>query len=216
MEVVPADPPVQPWSPAGVKHLPFGDATFTLLAGTVSIFADVWAEEAPDANEADGPPRFGQWLKLFQPYFPDWRTNLVLPEAESHAGTFIFRVSLGKMVRKIAMGPDHSLDDLVTWILRSVDFDSDHLYEFTYRDRFGKTIHAMHHACDEGPWAHEVRIGDLPVESGQAMLLRYDFGDDWRFNVQLERVEPSGPKLKTPRIVESKGKSPEQYPVWDD
>jgi hypothetical protein len=40
-------------------------------------------------------------------------------------------------------------------------------------------------------------------------------GDNWRVNVQLERIEPSGRKLKTPRIVESKGKSPEQYPVWD-
>jgi hypothetical protein len=215
MEVVPADPPVQPWSPEGVRHLPFGDAVFTLLAGTVPIFGDVWEEESEDAGGPGGAPCFGQWQKLFQPYFPDWRANLVVPAAEPRAGTFIFRVSVGKVMRKLAMPADATLDDLVAWILRSVDFDSDHLYEFSYRDRFGKTILAVHDGCDEGPFARDIRIGDLPIDPGQAMALTYDFGDNWRFNVQLERIETSAAKLKKPRIIESRGKAPEQYPAWD-
>ncbi len=38
-------------------------------------------------------------------------------------GTFVFRVSLGKVWRLIALPADASLDDLVDWILRSVKFE---------------------------------------------------------------------------------------------
>ena len=44
--------------------------------------------------------------------------------------------------------------------------------------------------------------------------LTYDFGDNWRFDVKLERIEPAG-RIKKPRIVESHGKAPEQYPQWE-
>ena len=50
---------------------------------------------------------------------------------------FIFRVSLGKVWRLIAMPSDATLEGLAGWILDSVGFDDDHLYEFTYRDQLG-------------------------------------------------------------------------------
>ena len=157
-------------------------------------------------------PRFGAWQPLFQPYFPEWRENLEFPEPEPREGMFIFRVTLGKVWRLIAMPADATLDDLVDWILRSVKFDSDHLYEFTYRDRLGAEVSAIHPAMDEGPWADQVPIGTLPLEPGQTMELQYDFGDNWHFTVKLERIEPPGAKAKKPRILESHGKAPEQYP----
>ena len=97
-------------------------------------------------------------------------------------------------------------------ILRSVQFDNDHLYEFTYRDRFGRTIEAHHPYMDEPPWTDDVRIGELPLEPGQSMALVYDFGDNWEFGVLLERIEPAGKKVKAPKILESHGAAPEQYP----
>ncbi len=48
------------------------------------------------------------------------------------------------------------------------------------------------------------------------MELEYDFGDCWEFTVKLERIEPPGAKVKAPAIREKHGKSPEQYPRWDD
>ena len=44
----------------------------------------------------------------------------------------------------------------------------------------------------------------------------YDFGDDWRFNVELERIDPMDDKIEKPLIIETHGESPEHYPVRDD
>jgi hypothetical protein len=48
------------------------------------------------------------------------------------------------------------------------------------------------------------------------MRLTYDFGDNWQFDVKLERVDPPSKSNKSPRILESRGKAPEQYPREDD
>jgi hypothetical protein len=210
--------PVTPWVPAGIEHVPFGDAVFTLLFG--SWMGDVGIRKAPpvDEDEEDGPdePLFGVWQPLFQPYFPEWRENLELPEAETREGTFIFRIALGKDVwRRIAVPADDTLDDLAGWILRSVKFDSDHLYEFIGRDRLGATLTIVHPEMDEGPWTDQVSIGDVPLVPGQSMQFHFDFGDDWYFDVKLERIEPPGAKVKAPAILERHGKSPEQYPNSD-
>ena len=140
---------------------------------------------------------------------------------ELREGTYIFRVSMddfrvspGEVWRLIAVPADATLDDLVNLVLRSVKFDDDHLYELTYRDRLGSNVSALHPAMDEGPWADQILIGTLPMEPGQTMQLLYDFGDSWRFTIKLERIDPDV-KKKTPRILESHGKAPEQYPNWD-
>jgi Plasmid pRiA4b ORF-3-like protein len=124
-------------------------------------------------------------------------------------------VALGDVWRRIAIPAEATLDDLVNSILKSVGFDDDHLYEFAYRDRFGATVRVEHPDSHEGPWTDEVRVGDLPLEPGQMMTLTYDFGDEWQFEVRLERIEPPGSKIKVARILERHGKAPEQYPEWD-
>jgi Plasmid pRiA4b ORF-3-like protein len=207
------------WKPAGVAHTPFGDAALTLIASRVNVFSDdlLPLEEKEDARaETPKPACFGAWQTLFQPYFPEWRQNLELPEIEPREGTFIFRVSLGKICwRLIAMPADATLDDLVSIVLHSVNFDNDHLYQFSYRGRLGATCMINHPAVEEGPWTYQISIGSLPLEPGQSMELLYDFGDEWPFTVRLERVDPPGGKAKAPRIIEKHGESPVQYEQSD-
>jgi hypothetical protein len=216
--------PVTPWCPAGVDHRLFGDALFNRLR---SQLPDLWSDDLPqkeakdqeDEDQEEGAmevPVIGVWQPILQPFFPEWRENLKFPRLEPREGTFIFRVSLGKVWRLIAMPADSDLDTLVDLILSSVEFDYDHLYVFTYRDRLGTQVSASHPAMDEGPWANQIRIGTLPLEPGQSMKLVYDFGDKWEFKVKLERIEPPGAKDKGPRIVESHGEAPEQYPNEDE
>jgi hypothetical protein len=207
--------PVMPWAPAGVDSVPFGDAVFTLLFSSwINNLGKRTARESDD--DEGGVPFLGVWQPLFRPYFPEWRQNLELPEPETREGTFIFRVSLSKDIwRRIAMPAEDTLDDLASWILRSVKFDDDHLYEFNCRDRLGSELSIVHPEMDEGPWTDEIAIGDVPLEPGQTMEFHFDFGDDWRFDVKLERVEPPGAKIKAPAIIERHGKSPEQYPRYD-
>src|SRR5262249_6816493 len=75
--------PVVPWVPAGIGQVPSGDAVFTLLsARVVDPFYEIPLEEEEEEEEEPDEPIFGAWQPLFQPYFPEWRQNLELPEAE--------------------------------------------------------------------------------------------------------------------------------------
>lgn len=69
---------------------------------------------------------------------------------------------------------------------------------------------------EEGPHVDEARIGELGLVKGQTFLYLFDYGDEWRFSVSLETIQPDKPHPKKPRIVETKGKSPEQYPDWEE
>jgi Plasmid pRiA4b ORF-3-like protein len=216
--------PVKPWRPAGVHHVLFGDALFNRLGSQLRYLwtdgllqnEDEDQEEEDDEEVALETPVFGAWQPVFQPFFPEWRENLKFPRLEPRESTFIFRVSLGKVWRLIAMPSHTDLDDLIRVILRSVEFDYDHLYEFEYRDRMGASVSARHPAMDEGPWADQVRIGTLPLQPGQTMKLVYDFGDNWEFTVKLERIEPASAEKQAARILESHGEAPEQYPNYDE
>jgi hypothetical protein len=206
-----------PWS--NVQIMPFGDALFTLLAN--------WSDEdeeteqdvdEEDESEEEGDTReFGFLQPLLQSYFPAYQQPLTVGAlSPARKGVFVFKVSLGREVwRRIALAHDHTLDDLVTAILRSVKFDFDHLYEFRYRDALGRTTKAAHPYCDDEISADTVTVGTLPLRLGDSMELVYDFGDDWRFNVKLERIDPPGSLKKLPKVLESHGKAPKQYPSWD-
>ncbi len=106
MEVDHPRPAVTPWRPAGVKHTPFGDALLSRLDQWWSAKGmDEWVKN-PDADvHSTAGPQFGRWQPLFQPYFREWRNNLLLPQPAPREGVFVFRVSLGKVWRASPSGP---------------------------------------------------------------------------------------------------------------
>lgn len=196
---------VVPWNPQGVYHTPLGDAVFSLLA----------RQEIHDLVEDEAEPAFGAWQSFFKPHFPEWRENLVLPRPEARTGVFVFKVSLGRIWRQIAIPDSLTLDDLAGAILRAVDFDSDHLYEFSFRDRLGKSARIEHPDCEEGPFTTEYPIGKLPLKPGETMTFLFDYGDCWKFNVKLERIDPPDARMTKPQVLAEKGEAPEQYPDSD-
>lgn len=46
---------------------------------------------------------------------------------------------------------------------------------------------------------------------GQEMIYLYDFGDCWEFYVTLEQIDPPNNRIRKPKLLESRGKAPEQY-----
>jgi hypothetical protein len=122
-------------------------------------------------------------------------------------------VQLGQLRSRIALPAHDTLDDLADTILDVLDFDSDHLYEFMYRNRFGAEQHVHHPFMDEGPWTSEVEIGQLPLAAGQTMLFVYDFGDWWTILLTLEAVSPDM-VLEEPQVLDTHGKPPVQYPDY--
>jgi hypothetical protein len=196
--------------PEGLKRTPFGKAMFALLAVALQD-----PEEGEEEEEMDDGA-FGRLLPVFQPYFPAWQNSPGGSEPPpTREGVYVFKVTLGRVWRRIALSHEHSLDDLLAAILRSVDFDFDHLYQFTYRDELGRTVRAGHEAVDEEVAAADILLGGLPLEPGQSINLVYDFGDNWKFTVKLERIDPLPTPLKLPAVLEAHGEAPQQYPNWD-
>src|SRR5258707_13470194 len=56
--------------------------------------------------------------------------------------------------------------------------------------------------CDDGAPADEVTLGSLPLKVGESLRLTYDFGDNWQFDVKLERIDPPGSVKKLPKLLE--------------
>ncbi|MHA1605558.1 MAG: plasmid pRiA4b ORF-3 family protein [Candidatus Freyarchaeota archaeon] len=127
-------------------------------------------------------------------------------------GSYTFKVSLSKNVwRRIRVSADHTLLDLHHAIQMAYDFDSDHLYSFFMDGKMWSSIKFTSPMEEERPHVDEARIGELGLYEGQNILYLFDYGDKWRFRVELEKIDPEGPKPQEPEIIEEKGRSPPQY-----
>jgi len=57
----------------------------------------------------------------------------------------------------------------------------------------------------------------LDLEPRQEFMYLFDYGDEWRFKVRVHAInENADPDAEYPRLVESVGEAPEQYPAWDE
>ena len=198
------------WKIDSVRRTPWGEA---LLAVTVRQAAN---SNLIKFDQYDDAP-YGALQPLLQPYFPEWQNNLSLPQHEFQEGLFIFKAALRKSIwRRIAIPANGTLEGLSRAILKAFSFNNDHLHQFIYTNQSGAQERAYHNYMDERPWTHEVSIGDLPIQEGASMIYHFDFGDDWRFEVTLEKIDVENETIKEPTLLEQHGKAPEQYPNHDD
>jgi Plasmid pRiA4b ORF-3-like protein len=189
------------WRIASLQRLPFGDALLSLLF-SIGIHGEL--QDNVDVN-------FGQLQSYLKLFFPQWEHNLVFPKSDFNDGIYIFKVSINRSWRRIAIPAKRQLSWLANTIIDAFDFDSDHLYEFSYKDRFGRTLKISHPYLETPPFADQVKIGDLALEPGAKMTYLYDFGDNWKFDVQLEAINPPDSKFKKAKIIEIHGDAPQQY-----
>ena len=203
--------PGEGWRVERIFRTPLGDALLSnLLTGFFNDFDNILA------LEQDGTIQSGVLQPVLQPYFPAWQNVLHPPDAVFREGVYIFKVSLWKdLWRRIAIPAEQTLGGLAYAIRRSVDFDSDHLEQFSYQNRYGVWEHVNHPYMDEGPWTDEVRVGDVPLGIGQAMEYLFDFGDNWEFIIALERIDPPDAGMHEAVILEAYGEPPEQYPTYE-
>ncbi|GAK60811.1 Pplasmid pRiA4b ORF-3-like protein [Candidatus Vecturithrix granuli] len=203
-----APEPGKGWNVLSVKKTPFGEAMLAIFAQKLPE----WDDYIDVVEEQQREAKFGVLQPLFQPYFPEWQHNLVIPEPADQEGTYIFKVILwGKIWRRIAIPGAMVLDKLATVILNAFRFDFDHLYRFIFKNRFGLEQHVNHPMLEESPFTDEVKVQDLPLQPGMSMIFFYDFGDNWEFVVPLEQVTPPDPTLRKAKVLEEHGKSPDQY-----
>lgn len=193
------------------EQRPFGKALMQVILHAAVERDFVWE----GSNDPSHP--FGELHPAFQPYFPEWQNNLAVPESEVRSGVYTFKVSLGKIWRRVAISSEQTLADLSSVILESVEFDSDHLDEFIYKNASGRTVRISHPYADGSPSTDQVQIQDLQLPVGASMTYVFDFGDWWEFTVQLEKIDTNDTRINCRDILERRGESPEQYPeYWDE
>ncbi|MFW5802789.1 MAG: IS1096 element passenger TnpR family protein, partial [Verrucomicrobiota bacterium] len=171
-----------------------------------------WDESEVENGDETLPPLIEVWQKLLNPYFPEWRRNLPFISPQFRAGTYVLKVSVGKAWRRFAVQGAVDLECFAGSILNAFEFDSDHLYMFTYNTKLGIACSVHHTFMQEPPYVDEVRIGDMELEEGDKFDFIFDFGDYWRFNIKVERItEAEPPADRKPLLIDAKGAAPDQY-----
>ncbi len=51
---------------------------------------------------------------------------------------------------------------------------------------------------------------------GAEMQFLFDYGDDWRFRVEVIGLGEKTPKARYPKLLKAVGKAPPQYPPEDE
>ncbi|RLE45722.1 hypothetical protein DRJ22_03745 [Candidatus Woesearchaeota archaeon] len=131
-----------------------------------------------------------------------------------------------KVLRKIELKENQTLDDLHSAIIyQSFNWFDPHLYSFFFDNKpYSKNI-KMEYTCDnhinldpsEGePNSTDIQLRKLKLKKNQKFLFIFDFGDDHHFRIKVKDFGEVQEGLKYPRIIESIGEAPEQYPMEED
>lgn len=143
----------------------------------------------------------------------------------SNKTVYKMRVSLEEdLYRDIEIRGSHDLYQFAEIITRSFDFYFDHAFGFSddlrgfYR---GKEMYELFNDIEDvepsgsGMGVEGTRIANV-YKPKKKMLFLFDYGDDWMFMTECLGTRDAVPKEKLPRLVESKGQAPEQYPRYDE
>jgi hypothetical protein len=140
--------------------------------------------------------------------------------------THTFRVSLQgepSIYREIEITSTTSLFRLAAAIVAAFGFDLDHAFGFytklTGRDALrSEPRYELFRDMGERTDSLSVRktmVDESFEEPGHKMLFLFDYGDDWRFLVELLRIGPAKKGTRYPRLVSHRGAAPHQYPDPD-
>lgn len=165
-----------------------------------------------DRLDQEGESEQSLILKTFQADYPELEQLYTLSEmVVDREGVFIFKVSLGKVWRRIAIVSLADLDGLATAILDAFGFDNDHLYFFKFLSMEGVLKEYYHPAAIDYELATcDVRLAELSLPLKSSMEFVFDFGAWWEFEVLLEKIDADY-ELDYCEVVDSKGVAPEQY-----
>lgn len=147
------------------------------------------------------------------------------------ASTHIFRVRLWpKVYRDVEIDSNKSLYDLAVAIIRAFGFEFDHAFGF-----FSKLTEYIYDSpvryelfadLDNNPFADgdhhragsvkRTKVSQAFPEVGSKMLFLFDYGDEWRFRVEVIGLGEKVPRTRYPRVLAIVGKAPPQYPDIDE
>lgn len=131
-----------------------------------------------------------------------------------------------RIIRKIQIAGTKSLYNFAKIITQAFDFYFDHCFGF-YSDfkrlYDSKIAYELFYDLDdvEPPAPHvksvkRTKIRQVFKQPGDKMLFLFDYGDGWRFFIELEEIKQAEKWDLKPVILQSIGKAPVQYPPCED
>jgi hypothetical protein len=143
------------------------------------------------------------------------------------AGTHIVRAALQDepaIYREIEIDSRKTLSDLAEAIVHAFGFEFDHAFGF-YSKLTGRDVmrsqpkYELFADMGEQTTARSVRktrVAEAFPAVGHTMLFMFDYGDDWRFTVEVIGLGQKVAKTRYPKVLKKVGEAPEQYGTWDD
>ncbi len=130
--------------------------------------------------------------------------------------------TISECIRVLEIESSASFLQLHQAIQDAVDFDNDHLFQFylgRHPDQHAHTIGGEPNWNGYNPVNRyrKISISDTwPLPTGYKLYYLFDFGDQWKFQINKTRHKDklANPGIVYPRVIEAKGKNPEQYPDW--
>ncbi|ATW26816.1 IS1096 element passenger TnpR family protein [Candidatus Formimonas warabiya] len=140
-------------------------------------------------------------------------------KAGSGESIYVFKVVLsdwggrvkGMPYRVIACPEKISLYQLGETIIESFDFSFDHAFGFYdniknwYRSQEGYELFADLGEKDSFPGVKRAQAAKVFPELKKKMLFLFDYGDEWRFVVQLIKIEEPEENVKYPLVIQAVG-----------
>ncbi len=141
--------------------------------------------------------------------------------------TYIFKTNLlenKNIFREIEIAETASLYKLAEAIVGAYDFYFDHCFGFfskiTENDYFNSErkyeLFTDVEDKDVEPTGAEsvkkTKVLNVWQKPGDKMMFLFDYGDNWQFVIELKDFGVKDAKKKYPKVLDRKGKSPEQYP----
>ncbi len=145
----------------------------------------------------------------------------------TEAGTHIVRVALQDeptVYREIEVESHKTLSDLAEAIVHAFGFEFDHAFGF-YSKLEGRDVmrsqpkYELFADMGEETTAKSVRktsVADAFPDVGHTMLFMFDYGNDWRFIVEVIGRGQKAARTRYPKVLKKVGQAPEQYGAWDD
>src|SRR3989338_4281495 len=129
-----------------------------------------------------------------------------------------------KVLRRIQIADLKTLYSFARVITQAFGFYFDHCFGFydnfaRYHD--SKKAYELFADIGEEPLApttkgvKRTQLRSVFKRPGEQMLFLFDYGDGWRFSVELSEIRPAEQWDLKPVILECRGKAPPQYPPED-
>jgi len=142
-------------------------------------------------------------------------------QKENTATIYTFKVNLKDtpgIWRKIEIKGDQTLHQLHKAIFKAFDRFDEHLYAFFLSNKpwDSSTEYGLPDSESNAKNAQRTRIDSLGLQAKKSFLYLFDFGDEWWHSIKLLSVREEELVGKYPRIVESQGEAPPQYPPCEE